>query len=165
MLISDWSSDVCSSDLEELVLQHFGEADEGVERRAQLVGDVGDEFRLQAIGSFQRLVALDQGALDAQRVGHVDIAEQPAAVRQRYLRPVDGGAVGALVAPAAGVGVGGARDHALSEGRSEEHTSELQSLMRVSYAVFCLQKKTQSRNNEQKTPHHNSQHKSASIKR
>src|SRR3546814_4483351 len=28
--------------------------------------------------------------------------------------------------------------------RSEEHTSELQSLMRISYAVFCLQKKTQS---------------------
>src|SRR3546814_9518853 len=28
-------------------------------------------------------------------------------------------------------------------GRSEEHTSELQSLMRLSYAVFCLQKKTQ----------------------
>src|SRR3546814_5196598 len=27
-------------------------------------------------------------------------------------------------------------------GRSEEHTSELQSLMRISYAVFCLQKKT-----------------------
>src|SRR3546814_4192588 len=30
-------------------------------------------------------------------------------------------------------------DHAL---RSEEHTSELQSLMRISYAVFCLKKKT-----------------------
>src|SRR3546814_6532958 len=29
-------------------------------------------------------------------------------------------------------------------GRSEEHTSELQSLMRISYAVFCLKKKTQS---------------------
>src|SRR3546814_6645942 len=28
-------------------------------------------------------------------------------------------------------------------GRSEEHPSELQSLMRISYAVFCLQKKTQ----------------------
>src|SRR3546814_7830716 len=28
--------------------------------------------------------------------------------------------------------------------RSEEHTSELQSLMRISYAVFCLQKKTKS---------------------
>src|SRR3546814_3339656 len=30
--------------------------------------------------------------------------------------------------------------------RSEEHTSELQSLMRISYAVFCLKKKTNSRN-------------------
>src|SRR3546814_959457 len=33
-------------------------------------------------------------------------------------------------------------------GRSEEHTSELQSLMRISYAVFCLKKKTTN------TPHH-----------
>src|SRR3546814_1911712 len=31
----------------------------------------------------------------------------------------------------------------LAPGRSEEHTSELQSLMRISYAVFCLQKKKQ----------------------
>src|SRR3546814_9247246 len=31
--------------------------------------------------------------------------------------------------------------HALHPGRSEEHTSELQSLMRISYAVFCLKKK------------------------
>src|SRR3546814_6682053 len=31
--------------------------------------------------------------------------------------------------------------------RSEEHTSELQSLMRISYAVFCLQKKTKTHNN------------------
>src|SRR3546814_10175132 len=30
--------------------------------------------------------------------------------------------------------------------RSEEHTSELQSLMRISYAVFCLKKKKQTRN-------------------
>src|SRR3546814_7039396 len=30
----------------------------------------------------------------------------------------------------------------LTGGRSEEHTSELQSLMRISYAVFCLKKKT-----------------------
>src|SRR3546814_4013921 len=32
-------------------------------------------------------------------------------------------------------------DAALVDGRSEEHTSELQSLMRISYAVFCLKKK------------------------
>src|SRR3546814_6398284 len=36
--------------------------------------------------------------------------------------------------------------------RSEEHTSELQSLMRISYAVFCLKKKK----NKQQHPHHTS---------
>src|SRR3546814_5834828 len=35
----------------------------------------------------------------------------------------------------------GPREKLLSEMRSEEHTSELQSLMRISYAVFCLKKK------------------------
>src|SRR3546814_3461100 len=35
----------------------------------------------------------------------------------------------------------GATDADLSQDRSEEHTSELQSLMRISYAVFCLKKK------------------------
>src|SRR3546814_7659083 len=35
--------------------------------------------------------------------------------------------------------------------RSEEHTSELQSLMRISYAVFCLKKKKQKQDND--TPH------------
>src|SRR3546814_8368302 len=33
------------------------------------------------------------------------------------------------------------------EGRSEEHTSELQSLMRISYAVFCLKKTKNTKNN------------------
>src|SRR3546814_1139754 len=37
-------------------------------------------------------------------------------------------------------------------GRSEEHTSELQSLMRISYAVFCLKKKTY---NNKDTKHYN----------
>src|SRR3546814_8460391 len=35
------------------------------------------------------------------------------------------------------------RQMRMGDGRSEEHTSELQSLMRISYAVFCLKKKTQ----------------------
>src|SRR3546814_5679524 len=40
-------------------------------------------------------------------------------------------------------------------GRSEEHTSELQSLMRISYAVFCLKKKTQqNKNNTQHISEH-----------
>src|SRR3546814_1916366 len=38
----------------------------------------------------------------------------------------------------------GARQRARNGGRSEEHTSELQSQMRISYAVFCLIKKTSS---------------------
>src|SRR3546814_6508309 len=40
---------------------------------------------------------------------------------------------------------GGMTFGALSAGRSEEHTSELQSLMRISYAVFCLKKKKQNK--------------------
>src|SRR3546814_6376574 len=40
--------------------------------------------------------------------------------------------------------------------RSEEHTSELQSLMRISYAVFCLKKKKQK--NHSQRQHNNTQH-------
>src|SRR3546814_1874338 len=39
-------------------------------------------------------------------------------------------------------GIDGQLDLPLVPRRSEEHTSELQSLMRISYAVFCLKKKT-----------------------
>src|SRR3546814_3336316 len=38
-----------------------------------------------------------------------------------------------------------------SPSRSEEHTSELQSLMRISYAVFCLKKNKQQKNNTNRT--------------
>src|SRR3546814_2626086 len=38
------------------------------------------------------------------------------------------------------------KPHTILSGRSEEHTSELQSLMRISYAVFCLKKKKISKN-------------------
>src|SRR3546814_9048261 len=38
--------------------------------------------------------------------------------------------------------------------RSEEHTSELQSLMRISYAVFCLKKQKSKHNNTQNNPTH-----------
>src|SRR3546814_7087722 len=41
------------------------------------------------------------------------------------------------------------------EARSEEHTSELQSLMRISYAVFCLKKK---KNNEELNNHTTTSH-------
>src|SRR3546814_5203550 len=45
----------------------------------------------------------------------------------------------------------------VDDGRSEEHTSELQSLMRISYAVFCLKKKTK-KHNTKSTMKHNTIH-------
>src|SRR3546814_4243792 len=43
--------------------------------------------------------------------------------------------------------------HKAKADRSEEHTSELQSLMRISYAVFCLKKKKNSMNKKQACHH------------
>src|SRR3546814_9696140 len=54
--------------------------------------------------------------------------------------PMQGGAVGEVIESRADGIVAGDRVLHM-EGRSEEHTSELQSLMRISYAVFCLKKK------------------------
>src|SRR3546814_3624651 len=45
--------------------------------------------------------------------------------------------------------------HSHSDHRSEEHTSELQSLMRISYAVFCLKKKRNTLNNTIQSDHTN----------
>src|SRR3546814_9125336 len=52
------------------------------------------------------------------------------------------------------------RAYDTATGRSEEHTSELQSLMRISYAVFCLKKKKHTEtNNTQYTKHTDPKHK------
>src|SRR3546814_5230673 len=53
----------------------------------------------------------------------------------------------ANMGPTAGYAFYRLADHSAgtTEERSEEHTSELQSLMRISYAVFCLKKKTKAR--------------------
>src|SRR3546814_957622 len=61
--------------------------------------------------------------------------------------------------PATGTGLPELRRDHLAEGqRSEEHTSELQSLMRISYAVFCLNKKT-IRNTKKTTTNSNKNYK------
>src|SRR3546814_2537453 len=62
------------------------------------------------------------------------IRQEPRAIRGRCCKP-GGDHIGMGKARFRGPGGIGGRD------RSEEHTSELQSLMRISYAVFCLQKK------------------------
>src|SRR3546814_3522213 len=52
---------------------------------------------------------------------------------------------------------GGRGGRVITPGRSEEHTSELQSLMRRPYAVFCLKKKNKTPQSQQPSPQHISQ--------
>src|SRR3546814_8673891 len=102
MRISDWSSDVCSSDLEvrSIGTRHGEKLFESLLSREEraVADDIGDYFRVPPDGrdlNYDKF--FDQGE---ERLNH----------GEEY-------------------------------NRSEEHTSELQSLMRISYAVFCLQKK------------------------
>src|SRR3546814_10326473 len=109
MRISDWSSDVCSSDLEDF----------GVDRlRRPMTRIMGAVLRGHALARpiGNRVVIFEGIAVDVGRRG------QDVAVRI------------AVAPPAPGFG-------RAAQFRSEEHTSELQSLMRISYAVFCLKKK------------------------
>src|SRR3546814_4124778 len=104
MRISDWSSDVCSSDLPTTNLAI-----------AKTSGIVSDPVN---------------GTTNAKAI--------PGA-RMRYCILVtnngSGTATGIAIADPLPAGT------SFVPGRSEEHTSELQSLMRISYAVFCLKKK------------------------
>src|SRR3546814_4212370 len=128
MRISDWSSDVCSSDL-----NLEGQQAEKVEAG----GADAAEHQL-GVGAHEVLDVLHAG------VG-TDI-DHAAARQSEDRRPVPRRIADSLLAqhPGVGGGSGGNQDgkpvrlaHQL-EFRSEEHTSELQSLMRISYAVFCL---------------------------
>src|SRR3546814_8937619 len=89
----------------------------------------------QVPGPLQRRAALRQPGQQRGGAGHHDEGKAVAVV--------------GCVPDAAAV-----EDPGIAAGRrSEEHTSELQSLMRISYAVFCLKKK----NNTQKQPKHTQQ--------
>src|SRR3546814_8455267 len=107
MRISDWSSDVCSSDLRESGWS---------EVRNRLI--VGNQTNLCARQTKDRDELFD-GSLSPW------MAELWLSLRQRGVDDREG-------LEAASVPEGG---------RSEEHTSELQSLMRISYAVFYLKTK------------------------
>src|SRR3546814_3896440 len=61
------------------------------------------------------------------------------------------------------VDIYGYRERHVTEARSEEHTSELQSLMRISYAVFCLKKKNTTQSMSTR-PHTAQKHKSTPPK-
>src|SRR3546814_7290754 len=121
MRISDWSSDVGSSDLQQLVGEQVFEA----------LAAGGEEFhgvRLPDASGGRDIRPDFAGAPPTPRRAGIRITALPAARRTLPPTPPRGRPADANRPPAA---------------RSEEHTSELQSLMRISYAVFCLKKKTQ----------------------
>src|SRR3546814_1252843 len=131
MRISDWSSDVCSSDL-------AGKAREAGDRPL-VVDDVEDDRRIIDGREGQRRVEI---ALGRRAFAAPDGRDSAVALRGRGHRPApaDAGPGARGVRPGSGYRP---RHHAAGPvARSEEHTSELQSLMRISYAVFCLKKKT-----------------------
>src|SRR3546814_2682723 len=124
MRISDWSSDVCSSDLDN---QRVGVAHlrpdcggQAIAHRAQTAA--GQPFvrivEMEMLGSPHLMLAnfrRDDRVTALRRL----VKRSNGPLRQDFLA-------------------------ALAKIRSEEHTSELQSLMRTSYAVFCLKKKNTS---------------------
>src|SRR3546814_4773443 len=121
MRISDWSSDVCSSDL---VGQRRGlqRADRGA------VGDLMYRRRMDAPAQGQGDGNHRDRGDGGQAPGQVGL--RPARSRREHQRPgVQGGSFAT-----------GERATGRRRPRSEEHTSELQSLMRISYDVFCLKK-------------------------
>src|SRR3546814_8750340 len=116
MRISDWSSDVCSSDLE---------ADQ--EKIAEELGDLMEQLK-----GMEDEEDLDQAARLAVFKLKTTIIEKIINLRERVLNIKRIANFEAVVISVL--------DDLVKE-RSEEHTSELQSLMRISYAVFCLKKK------------------------
>src|SRR3546814_9416214 len=116
MRISDWSSDVCSSDLLTQPLD---------ERYGRDIQRNGAEKASADNGDYR--------GIETEKRHHCDrgqCARQDERFHGRHAN----------------------RAHRI-DFRSEEHTSELQSLMRISYAVFCLNKTKYETNNTQKTQH------------
>src|SRR3546814_5129230 len=113
MRISDWSSDVCSSDLLEM-----------------------PAFAGMTIMALTLVIDTATAACS------VALIDDGRAVADRH-EIVGRGHAERLLPMIAELPGGGRADdiHPLNRLRSEEHTSELQSLMRISYAVFCLKKK------------------------
>src|SRR3546814_3443959 len=119
MRISDWSSDVCSSDLIPGV---------------QLLntGNTGNSLNIRGIGSGSENPAFEQSVatfVDDTYIGRGKMLSSTFMDLER---------IEVLKGPQTTYFGNNAISGAL---RSEEHTSELQSLMRISYAVFCLKKK------------------------
>src|SRR3546814_4317798 len=121
MRISDWSSDVCSSDL-----------DLGLGRAPGSDGRVAQALR-RTLASDERQFPQDVVELQAFLAGddRLGIRAVPGEGSHVPLWILGSSLFGAQLAAALGL------PYAFASHRSEEHTSELQSIMRISYAVIC----------------------------
>src|SRR3546814_7085273 len=126
MRISDWSSDVCSSDLLVDALQGLDEAQ--IHHLVRFVEhenlDIAKMHGL-LIDKVEQTAWRCHENVDAS-LHLLDLATDRDAAENGFDRQAHEASIFAKT---------------LGNLRSEEHTSELQSLMRISYAVFCLQKK------------------------
>src|SRR3546814_7716200 len=134
MRISDWSSDVCSSDLEQALRdeqqralaeepEHLTDADrEAIRQLAQ---------NIPALWSAASTTPRDRQTIARMLLERVEVLVLGETEHAELTCHWSGGVVTkhAFIRPVRRFE------------RSEEHTSELQSLMRISYAVFCLKKK------------------------
>src|SRR3546814_9407009 len=135
MRISDWSSDVCSSDLLDAVGAQLDTA-----RRCSLCGGRGSGSLFTAgcalVPVQQQIASAAGNQHDCRRSGQIFAIHGCKILHC---------AVAAWRASRASASARARRASISSDWvsafRSEEHTSELQSLMRISYAVFCLKKK------------------------
>src|SRR3546814_9223169 len=134
MRISDWSSDVCSSDLEG---RSHGSEDDGVGfRHALTVHGPRYELSVHVPHVVSKISRVLQPFADA--LGTLSRWEH----LPRAITPSEG-SLAILVARLLADEARRLRqrgEERLGSARSEEHTSELQSLMSNSYAVFCLKK-------------------------
>src|SRR3546814_3649667 len=123
--MSEWISDVCAADLEQRA-EHVAEA--GAQHAEQgLVHGAVEGHRLH--------MAIERGG---DGLGRGAAALE---IDRQFQRPADPVGHPGLSQQLAEVDVLAVQTQRRGGLRSEEHTSELQSLMRISYAVFCLKKK------------------------
>src|SRR3546814_7811798 len=121
MRISDWSSDVCSSDLDRAIISTIGGREADARSHIHVVLGALEHFWL--------------------RREYRSVREQATGLLLRRLI-ADRQDCRAILNTLLGVLNEHTDVYVYVTQRSEEHTSELQSLMRISYAVFCLKKKT-----------------------
>src|SRR3546814_3371226 len=131
MRISDWSSDVCSSDL--LAVEHTCSSDHlGPCTNANDDAALGRLLAYPLQGLWIIIAAHCRNNHVIRPIGVAFIKLRNRCLRLHLQRREQGDRPR----------LGRQRANIRHVGRSEEHTSELQSLMRISYAVFCLKKNT-----------------------